>query len=69
MKKDIKNFAKELKVLLEKYDLNLGVNIEGDFYGIQVKGFIAHDNKDNQDYYLCEYSLGLSAYDLKDFIK
>lgn len=67
-KKEMREFATELKALLEKYGLMLGVDIDGDTFGIHVDGFIAIDDGDNY-YHMNEYSLYLDKHDLAEYIK
>jgi hypothetical protein len=62
-----KEFCKELKELLDKYQVFLGVDIDGDTFGIQVRGFAVYDAK-NKPTYLGDYSLYLNSYDLKLFL-
>lgn len=64
MNKDTKNFCKELKTLLEKYNVKLGVDIDGDTYGININGFVVVDGKGKQEF-LADYTAYLSAYDLR----
>lgn len=68
-KKELRQFAIELKALLEKYELNLGVDIDGDLYGIHVNGFVAIEKNSDKTYMLNHYSLFLGAYDLKLFLE
>lgn len=68
-KKELRQFAIELKSLLEKYELGLGVDIDGDLYGIHVNGFVAIEKKGEKTHTLNDYSMFLSAYDLKLFLE
>jgi hypothetical protein len=45
MDKHVKDFCKELKALLAKYDLTLEVDIQGDTHGIDSEDFVVSDRK------------------------
>ena len=45
---NLKNFKKELKELLKKHNAALGVDIDGDTFGINVNGFIVIDCKNDK---------------------
>lgn len=63
---NIKEFKEDLRAVLEKHNVTLGVNIDGDTHGIQIEGFVAYDNKTHEEHVLEEYSPWLDASDLKE---
>jgi len=61
---DIDNFKKELRQLLIKYGVTIGVDIDGDTHGINTNFIVANSNR-NETYILNYYSSYLDSYDLK----
>lgn len=64
---DIIAFATELKELLEKYNVSLGVELWGDTHGITSEDFCVLS--DNDKIVLSDYSTYLDSYDLKRFLE
>ncbi len=62
---NLDEFKKDLLHVLEKHDVTLGVDINGDTHGIQIEGFIVTDNATESDYILEYWSAYLNANDLK----
>jgi hypothetical protein len=62
---NIQKFKKELKELLTKHDVNLGVDIDGDTHGIDETNFTVTTNKAPwTEYILCEHEAYIDASDL-----
>lgn len=68
MDQNTRAFCKELKELMERYHVTLGVEIDGDTFGVQIRGFAVIDAK-KKHHYLSDYSAYLTPGDLRRFAK
>jgi len=66
MNQNIKTFTKELRDLLNKHNVHIGVMITGDTYGIESEHFTVYDKKSHEKYIIGENSCFIDASDLKD---
>lgn len=65
MDKNLKEFCKELQILLMKYKASLNVSLEGDTHNLYTNFEIQIDDK---EYVINEYGSSLEASDLKEFL-
>ncbi len=65
MSNNINTFKKELHDLLNKYNVTIGVQLEGDTFGIVSEKFIVYSDEPKRERVLCHDSAWLNAKDLK----
>jgi len=63
---NIDQFKLELKALLKKHNVALGVEMEGDTYGIYQTDFVAIDNNTHKVHVVNGDSLYVDAKDIKE---
>ena len=67
--KKLKEFATELSALLNKYDVSLDVELDGDTHGLSTNFTVADNKHPRKSHILNMYETGIDAGDLDDFIK
>ena len=67
MDDNLNNFASELRDLLKKHKMELGVEIDGDLYGINIEGFVAVDQT-GKEHMLSEYNQYLDVHNLDELL-
>jgi hypothetical protein len=60
---DIEKFKKDLSELLKKYNVHIGVDLQGDTRVVKTN-FIVGSNTSNEDYILAEYASYIYPEDL-----
>lgn len=60
----LKDFKRELAVLLAKYDATLGVNVEGDTHGLSYEFVVDFGREDRHKEYRLNRDNYVDAYDL-----
>jgi len=64
----VKGFCEELRALYAKYDMYLGVNLEGDTHGLSTK-FMLIDKDHNDVEVLNHYNSYLDIEDIVEFLE